>query len=131
MVDILDLKDQRVGNLDGMVVDRDQNSPVYLVIAASDASARGTTTKHSYLVPVGDAWFDETTRSIRIDAPKRERIAFDPVEFERMTSTQADEYERRVLANCCPEVGFHRDGRPNYARLQQFTCPTWLRPGAA
>ncbi len=120
-----------MGKLDGMVVDRDENNPVYLVIAASDASAHETRTKHWYLVPVGDAWFDETTPAIRIDAPKRDRIAFDPVEFERMTAAQADEYERRVLANCCPEVGFHRDGRPNYARLQQFTCPTWLRPGAA
>jgi len=120
-----------VGKLDGMVVDRNENSPVYLVIAASGASVSESKTRHWYLVPVGDAWFDETVRAIRIDAPKRDRIAFDPVEFDRMTASQADEYERRVLASCCPEVGFHRDGRPNYARLQQFTCPTWLRPGAA
>src|SRR4029450_2560314 len=52
---------------------------------------------------------------------------FDPDEFERMSPEQADEYERRVLATCCPEIGFHRDGRPDYARLQQFTCPVWLR----
>ena len=47
-----------------------------------------------------------------------------------MTPAEADEYERRVLATCCPEIGFHRDGRPNYARLQQFRCPVWLRPDA-
>jgi hypothetical protein len=35
-----------------------------------------------------------------------------------------------VLAECCPEVGFHRDGRPDYARLQRFTCRDWLRPPA-
>ena len=120
-----------MGKLDGIVVDRDENRPVYLVLAAADSSGQQTNTKPWFLVPVGDAWFDETERAIRIDAPKRERISFDPVVFERMTPAQADEYERRVLAGCCPEVGFHRDGRPNYARLQQFTCPSWLRPGTA
>jgi hypothetical protein len=84
-----------------------------------------------FLVPVGDAWFDETARAVRVDAPARERIPLDPQEFERMTPEQADEYERCVLATCCPEVGFHRDGRPDYARLQQFKCPVWLRDSDA
>lgn len=76
---------------------------------------------------VGDAWFDETARAVRLDAPRRERMPFDPDEFERMSPEQADEYERRVLAACCPEVGLHRDGRPDYARHALFTCPQWLR----
>ena len=44
-----------------------------------------------------------------------------------MTPAQADEFERHVLARCCPEVGFHLDGSPDYARLRRFTCPVWLR----
>jgi hypothetical protein len=123
-IDVLDLKDRPVGQLDGIVIDRDENLPAYLVIAGRGGEAP----ENWFLVPVGDAWFDDTERAIRIDAPRRERIPFDPDEFERMTAAQADEYERRVLAACCPEVGFHRDGRPDYARLQQFKCPVWLRP---
>ena len=39
------------------------------------------------------------------------------------------EYERHVLAQCCPEVGLHRDGTPAYGRQKSFQCPTWLRAG--
>lgn len=127
-IDILDLEDRPVGHLDGIVIDRRENRPSYLVIA----TRRGADERpqSAFLVPVGDAWFDGTQRAVRIDAPRRERIPFNPDEFERMTPEEADEYERRVLATCCPEIGFHRDGRPDYARLEQFKCPVWLRPPA-
>ena len=115
-----------MGRLTGIVVDRYENRPMYLVIEGREGTDEQA--RHLFLVPVGDAWFDDTERAIRIDAPRRERIPFDPDEFERMTPEQADEYERRVLATCCPEVGFHRDGRPDYARLERFKCPAWLRP---
>lgn len=124
-IDMLDLKDRRIGHLDGLIVDRHENRPTYLVIQREGAKSG----EHKrFLVPVGDAWFDETERAVRIDVSPRERVAFDPDEFARLTPEQADEYERRVLAACCPEIGFHHDGRPNYARLQQFICPAWLRP---
>jgi hypothetical protein len=124
-IDILDLHDRPAGHLEGIVIDRREKRPMYLV------AARGRGVAHQrpnrFLVPVGDAWFDETARAVRIDVPARQRIPFDPDEFERMTPQQADEYERRVLATCCPEIGFHRDGRPDYEPLRQFTCPVWLR----
>jgi hypothetical protein len=125
-INILDLQNQTVGQLDGIVVDGRENRPSYLVILRRRGAVEPR--QNWFLVPVGDAWFDDTERAIRIDAPKHEQIPFDPDEFERMTSEQADEFERRVLATCCPELGFHHDGRPDYARLHQFTCPTWLRP---
>jgi hypothetical protein len=122
-IDILDLEDRPVGKLDGLVVDRWENRARYVVIAR----ARGAAGQRQqwFLVPTGDVWFDDTERAVRVDAPKGERIPFDPTEFAQMTPEEADEYERRVLATCCPEIGFHRDGRPDYARLRQFTCP-WL-----
>jgi hypothetical protein len=50
-------------------------------------------------------------------------VPFDPDEFDRMTAEDAEEYERRVLAQCCPEIGLHRDGTPDDARLAAFQCP--------
>jgi hypothetical protein len=123
-IEMLDLADQPVGRLDGIVIDRASNTPVYIAVRSSSGEDRASW----FLVAVGDAWFDETSRAVRIDAPRRERIPFDPDEFARMSREQADEYERRVLATCCPEVGFHRDGRPDYARLALFKCPVWLKP---
>jgi hypothetical protein len=124
-IDILDLHDRPAGQLGGIVIDRGENRPMYLVVARGRGAAQQRPNR--FLVPVGDAWFDDTARAVRIDVPARQRIPFDPDEFERMTPQQADDYERRVLATCCPEIGFHRDGRPDYGPLQQFTCPVWLR----
>jgi hypothetical protein len=124
-IEILDLHDRPVGHLDGIVIDKRENQPTYLVIARQRGASRHR--QRCFLVPVGDAWFDDGTRAVRIDATKREQVPFDPEQFERMTLEQADEFERGLLASCCPEVGFHRDGTPDYARLQQFKCPTWLR----
>jgi hypothetical protein len=117
-IDILDLRDRRVGHLDGVVIERETSFPAYLAV-------RGPT--DGFLVPVGDAWFDETEHAVRIDAVGRERVDFDPEAFEQMSRDEAEQYERRVLANCCPEVGFHRDGRPDYAPQAIFQCPPWLR----
>jgi hypothetical protein len=125
-IDILDLRDRPTGHLEGIVIDRRENLPMFLVVARQRGAIHQR--PNWFLVPVGDAWFDETARAVRIDVPARHRVPFDPDEFERMTPQQADEYERRVLASCCPEIGFHRDGRPDYERLPQFKCPTWLRP---
>jgi hypothetical protein len=125
-IDVLDLQDRPAGHVEGIIIDRHENRPMYLAVGGQRGAAHHR--PNWFLVPVGDAWFDDTTRAVRIDVPARERIPFDPDEFERMTPQQADEYERRVLATCCPEIGFHRDGRPDYERLAQFKCPTWLRP---
>lgn len=125
MVDVLDLRDQRVGVFDGLVLDSEADRPLFLVIR-QDA---GLSHKW-FLVPVGDAWFDETERAIRIDLNVRrgEAPTFNPDEFDRMTPDEAADYERRVLAQCCPEVGLHRDGTPDYTRQPTFECPAWLRP---
>jgi len=120
-IDVLDLRDRRVGHLGGVIIERETDLPAYLAV-------RGPT--DGFLVPVGDAWFDETEYAVRIDAAGRDRVEFDPEAFDQMSRDEADEYERRVLANCCPEVGFHRDGRPDYAPQEMFRCPAWLRPPA-
>lgn len=124
-VDVLDLKDRRIGRFDGLLLDAHADRPLFLVV-------RRTAGKGSpwFLVPVGEAWFDQTMRAIRVDVnPKGgEAPAFNPETFEKMSAEEAEEFERRVLAECCPEVGVHRDGTPDYARHASFQCPAWLRP---
>jgi hypothetical protein len=120
-VDVLDLKDRKVGRFDGLVIDQAAGEPRFIVVRH---------TPKWFLVPVGDAWFDQTERAIRIDTNLRRRgdaIPFNPDEFNRMTEDEARDYEMRVLAQCCPEVGLHRDGTPDYSRLAAFQCPAWIR----
>jgi hypothetical protein len=128
-IDVLDLHDHHVGRFDGLIVDALEDRPLFLVIR------RGRERKAPagrFLIPVGDAWFDESERAVRIDVKpgSREAPRFDPDEFDRMSEAEAADYERKVLAECCPEVGLHRDGTPDYARLSAFQCPSWLRSPA-
>jgi hypothetical protein len=118
-IDILDPHDRPAGHLEGSSSTAAKNARCI----SSWPGHAAHQPPNRFLVPVGDAWFDETARAVRIDVPARQRIPFDPDEFERMTPQHADEYERRVLATYCPEIGFHRDGRPDYEPLRQFTCP--------
>ena len=55
------LRDNRVGRVDGLILDGQEDRPLFLVVR------RNTGTPQRFLVPVGDAWFDDTERAIRID----------------------------------------------------------------
>jgi len=125
-IDVLDLRDRRVGHFEGIILDAQADRPVFLVIGREVRNG-----SQRFLVPVGEVWFDQTARALRIDMDlRRDAPPFDPDEFESMTAEEAEQYERRVLGHCCPEVGVHRDGTPDYERLSRFHCPTWLRTPA-
>jgi hypothetical protein len=131
-VEVLDLKDRPVGRFDGILLDVREDRPLFLVICRERSTKSPNGSKKGskwFLFPVGDAWFDDTERAIRIDVNVRrgEAASFDPDEFEKMTPDAAAAYELRVLGLCCPEVGVHRDGTPDYSRHAAFTCPPWLR----
>jgi hypothetical protein len=125
-IEVLDLKDHVVGRLDGLLFDAKADRPLFLVIRRAGKDGRW------FLVPVGEAWFDQTARAIRIDEKPRASDApvFSPGAFERMSHQQAEEFEGRVLAACCPEVTLHHDRVPDYSRTRSFECPAWLRPAA-
>src|SRR4029453_2360544 len=57
-IDILDLHDRPAGHLGGIGLDRREHRPMYLVVASERGAAQQR--PHLFLVPVGDAWFDET-----------------------------------------------------------------------
>jgi hypothetical protein len=121
-IQVLDLRDRAVGRFDGVILDAHAERPLYIVV-------RSNGTPSWFLVPVGDAWFDDTERAIRVDVARRksEAMVFDPDAFARMTPEEAIEYERHVLGTCCPEVGLHRDGTPDYSKVAAFQCPAWLK----
>jgi hypothetical protein len=125
-IPVMDLRDRRVGQVDGLILDVVEDRPLFLVVCRNDAPRR-------FLVPIGDAWFDESERAIRIDIRPGSRDAppFDPDAFERMSADEAAAFELSVLGQCCPEVGVHRDGRPDYGKLSAFQCPSWLRAPAS
>jgi hypothetical protein len=123
-VGIMSVKDEMLGGLDGLLVGEDER-PHYLVIASTGEP------KQRYLLPVGVAWFDETTGVIRTDVDARNLTgcpAFDVKSYDEMSAEQAWEYERRVLRACCPETLAAPGGRLDYYnRLPQFRPGDWLK----
>jgi hypothetical protein len=118
-VDVLNTRDERVGAFDGLLVSTSSDDPRYFVLERDGATR--------VLIPIGSAWFDQTTEVIRVDDDDLQAASdFDAAAFEKMSSAEAVAFERRVLANCCPEV-LSGPGSPMYDRVPQFQCPDWLK----
>jgi hypothetical protein len=123
-VDILNTRDERVGEFDGVLLSAASDDPRFLVF-------RGSQTAGRRLIPIGSAWFDQTAEVIRVDAEDVDAAtAFELSEFERMTPAEVTAFERRVLASCCPEV-LRGEGSPGYDTAPEFQCPDWLRADRA
>ncbi len=120
-VDVLNTRDERVGEFDGLLLSAASDSPRFLVLERGDAGGGRR------LIPIGSAWFDQTAEVIRVDdADVQSASAFDPGAFERMTPQEVTAFERSVLSSCCPEV-LRPSGPPTYDAAPRFVCPDWLR----
>src|SRR5690606_22342421 len=116
-VDVLNLRDERVGQFDGLLLSAASDEPRYLVLRRDDGP------NERRLIPIGSAWFDQTTEAVRVDeADVRAAERFDLGEFERMKPAEVMAFERRVLASCCPEV-LRDAGPPAYDSADRFRCP--------
>jgi hypothetical protein len=120
-VDVLNTRDQRVGTFDGLLLSAASDDPLFLVLRRADAD------EQRRIIPIGSAWFDQTTEVIRVnDADIQGSSAFDLDEFRRMTPAEVTAFERSVLASCCPEV-LKDAGPPAYDVAARFRCPDWLK----
>ena len=61
ILNILNTRDERVGAFDGLLLSSTSDSPLYLVLQ------RGSSDGQRRLIPIGSAWFDQTTEVIRVD----------------------------------------------------------------
>ena len=64
-IKILDLKDRVAGHLNGILLDAETKRPLFLVIERDRSAGQ------CFLAPVGESWFDQTERAIRIDIDRR------------------------------------------------------------
>jgi ferritin-like metal-binding protein YciE len=111
--------DERLGTLDGLVVDGSTGAPRYIVVDAA-----GLFSWHRSLLPVTLVRFDGNARALRV--PLDKDIAsryppFDRDEFEAMDDQDVGEYERRLLGFFPTEDATVRV--PSYAEGEP---PEWL-----
>src|SRR5258708_31434816 len=76
-VDVLDLKDRPMGRLDGVLIEREANRPVYIAVRRVTDEER----TNAFLVPVGEAWFDETARGHSDGRYRGEHLAYGEMEY--------------------------------------------------
>ena len=81
-VDILNTRDERIGEFDGLLLSADSDNPLYLVLQLGDTTERR-------LIPIGSAWFDQTAEVIRVDGEDVDgATSFERGEFERMSPAE-------------------------------------------
>jgi ferritin-like metal-binding protein YciE len=111
--------DEKLGTLDGLIVDADSGAPRYIVV-----NARGLFSWRRSLLPISLVRFDEAAGVLRIGLDKDLALrypAFDRDEFDRMDEDALRRYEGRLLAFFPPERAKER-----VPPIAEGEPPEWL-----
>lgn len=128
-LDVLDPTGQKLGDVEGFVVQRDTKRPYYVVVDSG-----GWFSSRSFLVPIGHARLDAGNSALRVDLDKStiQRFPeFDKDRFPEMSEDDARLFNERTLNACCATELQGRTGadRYDYDKWSHYTQPDWWRPG--
>lgn len=117
-VDVLNTRDERVGEFSGLLLSATSDTPLYLVLQRGDGAGERR------LIPIGSAWLDQTAKAIRVDnADVQSATIFDLGEFERMTPAEvavsSDAFSRSAVHSFCEGVT-----APTTTLLRNSNVPT-------
>jgi hypothetical protein len=115
--------DEKLGEVDGFIVDADSGRPYYVVVD----SGGWFQSKH-YLIPVGHASLD-TARRVLVTDVQHDRIerfpGFDKDRFEKLSQEEIEQFDLSTAAACCPTEAV-ADGPNSWAdRWEHYTLPDW------
>jgi hypothetical protein len=124
-LDVYNAAGNKLGDVDGFIVDRDSNRPYYIVVDSG-----GWFSSQRYLVPIGHARLDTDNDCLRIDIERAaiERFPpFDAARFEEMPEDEARRFNTRLLEACCPDElkGRRAEGRWDYEAWSHYRVPDW------
>jgi hypothetical protein len=98
---VKDQAGEKLGKLEGFVIDVDSGRPYYVVV-----NAGGWFRSKHFLMPIGHVALDDESRALIADVPK-ERIkrfpGFDLDVFPELTQADLDRMAQEIGQVCCPD----------------------------
>jgi len=117
---------QKLGDVDGFVVDRDSGRPYYVAVDAG-----GWFKSKLFLLPIGHVAYDSARRHLVSDVG-RERVerypGFDRDEFEKLSDADLRRIDQETVASCCPDdtmTSSASDAR--FANREHYRSPDWWK----
>jgi hypothetical protein len=127
-LDVRGREDEKLGEVDGFLVDSGSGRVLYAVIDSG-----GWFTSRRFLVPIGHAVLDSDRSALRVDVSRdqlRQYPEFNETTFSTLSDDDLRSYEHRMGAVCCPDdlVGDRNAWHHDTAR--HYTAPAWWAASA-
>lgn len=126
-LDVRNAAGDKLGEVDGFVVDAVSERPYYVVVNSGGWFFGG-----KYLVPVNHARLERDAKDnddvLRVNLDKetiKEYPTFDKDEFARLSEDQLREFEGRIGQACCPDEAATVGTTWTYESWQHYRQPDW------
>src|SRR5581483_6333222 len=116
---------QKLGDVDGFIVDRDSGRPYYVAVDAG-----GWFKSKLFLLPIGHVAFDNARRCLVSDVG-RDRVerfpGFDRDEFEKLSDADLRRIDQEIVASCCPNdtTATASSDTSRFADRAHYRSPDW------
>jgi len=125
-LDVRNAAGDKLGSVDGFIVQRNSNRPYYLVVDSG-----GWFSSRHYLVPIGHVRLDPDNRALRVDIERDTIQGFPEVHIDRFDEFTEEEVRRideRTLTALAPnEVAARMGDTWDYDRWSHYSQPDWWR----
>jgi hypothetical protein len=122
-MDVRNRAGDKLGDVDGFVVDAQSGRPYYVVVD----SGGWFKSKH-YLVPVGHIALDTSRQALLADLT-RDRIqgfpGFDKDTFDKLSDEEIEQLDLGTAAACCPTEAVAAGPNSWADRWQHYSLPDW------
>jgi PRC-barrel domain len=127
-LDVRSHDDQKLGEVDGFLVDSGSGRVLYTVVDSG-----GWFTSRRFLLPIGHATLDRDRSAIRADISRdrlRQYPEFDERSFSGLSDEDLRSYEARMGSVCCPEDVAADQATWRHDSARHYQQPTWWAASA-
>jgi hypothetical protein len=124
-LDVRGANDDKLGDLDGFVVDSGSGRVYYAVVDSG-----GWFSSRRFLLPIGHATIDDDRRAMRVDVTKdavKRFPEFDADRFRKFTDDELRAFEQRMAVACCPDDAGTVATTLGYDTLRHYSQPGWWK----
>lgn len=127
-LDVRSADDEKVGEIDGFLVDSGSGRVLYTVIDSG-----GWFTSRRFLVPIGHATLDPDRSALRVDVSRatlRQYPEFNERTFSTLSDDDLRSYEHRLGTICCPDDLAAERTAWRHETARHYQQPAWWAASA-